>query len=966
MSLIRLLRRPTLPILAALALGALLFLALSGTAPRAAAQVDAAADAPATQRGYILLLEAPAVAEVYAAQRDALDAAQVDPARLAAISRSQLATVQAQQAVVTTALARAGITPLYQVQRVYNGIAVHATPDQLADLEALPGVVAVHPLIPKEPANAVAGATVGAPMLWAGLAAQTRLTGQGVTIAIIDTGIDTLHTTFGGPGTGYGLNDPTRIGDVPGFPSAKIVDGYDFAGDDYNANPASGSYQPIPQPDPDPTDCYGFGHGTHVAATAAGYGVTPDGLTYTGPYTDGLALTPFRVAPGIAPEAQLVALKVFGCGGSSEIVDLAVEWALDPNGDGDLRDAVDIINLSLGSPYGAVFDATALAVENATRAGVIVVASAGNTGDIHLAISSPGIASGAISVAAVNAGLGAGQEVVATFSARGPRRGDAILKPDLSAPGVSLYSAARGTGSFGVSSSGTSMAAPVVAGGLALLRQLHPVADGWRSDELKALAMNTAAAPILDGNQVPYSLLRAGAGRLDLVAAAESALIAYDADRPDLVSISFGLLDVADTFSAVRTARLANKSALPISVTVGYSPLVELPGVTVDVGAGRVLTVPGHGFATVPVTLTVDPAALQRRPDPTRQSDSPFVLAWLDEVGGLLHLTPAAGPVIHLPIHAAPRPAALLSVAPPAPLGDAITATVALSVQGESLLAGQAPTASVALLSVFELQWQSAPIRTTPRGDPVTSRYAQADLQAVGVLGPVVSGDEATLLFGLVAYGPWSTPQEVLFVVEIDVDGDGDADYTLSNRNIGYTGGFNNSDAFVVVLESVGGGLRRVQGPLNALPMTAFDSRPLHSNVMVLPLRLQHLQSDLATPITHFQVRVLTYARDVGADYIETYAVDRTPWLTVDWRHGAGIAAAVNGLPLLTPTPIAAGDTLTLDYRREVFIARGATGLLVVHHHNVGRQRIQLLDLGVTAPTYHHHLPWVLRAARTD
>jgi subtilisin family serine protease len=83
----------------------------------------------------------------------------------------------------------------------------------------------VHPLISKTPDNSVSIPWIGAPAIWSGLGGAGAA-GENMRIAIIDTGIDYLHTAFGGPGAGYETNNPTRIGDVAGFPSAKVIGGY--------------------------------------------------------------------------------------------------------------------------------------------------------------------------------------------------------------------------------------------------------------------------------------------------------------------------------------------------------------------------------------------------------------------------------------------------------------------------------------------------------------------------------------------------------------------------------------------------------------------------------------------------------------------------------------------------------------------------------------------------------------------
>src|SRR5262249_22219410 len=170
--------------------------------------------------------------------------------------------------------------------------------------------------------------------------------------------------------------------------------GFDFVGDDYNANdPAHNT----PQPDPNPLDC--FGHGSHVAGTAAGFGVTSAGDTYAGPYNPSI-YTPgaFRIGPGVAPKADLYAYRVFGCAGSTNVTVDAINRAFD--------DDVDVINMSLGSPFGTADDASAVASTNVTRAGVIVVASSGNNGANQYITGSPATGTGVISVAANDANSG--------------------------------------------------------------------------------------------------------------------------------------------------------------------------------------------------------------------------------------------------------------------------------------------------------------------------------------------------------------------------------------------------------------------------------------------------------------------------------------------------------------------------------------------------------------------------------
>jgi subtilisin family serine protease len=278
-----------------------------------------------------------------------------------------------------------------------NAIVIRMDASKISKLRKMPGVkqVSLAPVHYIE--NATSVPFIGANTVWdsTGALSTLGLTGNGVTIAVIDTGVDYLHANFAGT-MNYTGQDATVINsDGIAFPTAKVIDGWDFAGENYDASGTGGSTTPVP--DPDPTDCNG--HGSHVAGSATGIGVD-GGITYTGGY-DNLSpatLAGFEIGPGVAPEASIVALKVFGCTGSTNLVLQAIERAVDPNDDEDLSDHYNVINMSLGSSFG--FAGYEEAIQNAVAAGVIVVTSAGNSGDTHYITGTPGATTEAISVAA--------------------------------------------------------------------------------------------------------------------------------------------------------------------------------------------------------------------------------------------------------------------------------------------------------------------------------------------------------------------------------------------------------------------------------------------------------------------------------------------------------------------------------------------------------------------------------------
>jgi subtilisin family serine protease len=316
---------------------------------------------------------------------------------------------QAQQAVLRSLSAVApSARVLYQVQKAYNGIAVMADSQAVAQMRNIPGIKAIHVLETHVLDNASSVTLIGAPVAWS---APNGITGDNISIGIIDTGIDYLHTNFGGSGSGYNVyTDTTPRAVTAGagvFPNAKVVGGYDFAGNTYNADATDTTppfvYQPTPFPDDNPLDCAttsGGGHGSHVAGSAAGYGVNANGSTYTGPYNaTSVPTTTMRIGPGVAPQADLYALRIFGCEGSTNLTTQAIDWATDPNQDDDFSDHLDIINMSLGSSYGTPDDSSAVASNNAALVGVQVVTSAGNNSDVFYITGSPGSATWSLATA---------------------------------------------------------------------------------------------------------------------------------------------------------------------------------------------------------------------------------------------------------------------------------------------------------------------------------------------------------------------------------------------------------------------------------------------------------------------------------------------------------------------------------------------------------------------------------------
>jgi serine protease AprX len=337
-----------------------------------------------------------------------------------------------------------------------------------------------------------------------------QIDGSGIGIAILDSGIDPSHHAFLDAGM-----------------QSRIVASVDFTGEGRTDDP--------------------YGHGTHVAAVAAGNSHVSGGA-----YT------------GIAPAARLINVRVLGAQGQGSIADAlaGIDWCISNKDAYNIR----VLNMSFGAVAvdSYVNDPLCLAVRQAFNAGLVVCVASGNLGKdengnkIYGAVHSPGVEPSAITVGATNTfGTDArSDDVVASYSSRGPTRGyytdenevrhyDNLIKPDLVAPGNKIIEA-ESPGNYIVTSnpgldanvstnaahammrmSGTSMATPVVAGAAALLLQRNPALT---PNLAKALLQYTAQ-PIQGANNFEQ-----GAGQLNV----EGAIRLAGLIRTDLSSLSLG------------------------------------------------------------------------------------------------------------------------------------------------------------------------------------------------------------------------------------------------------------------------------------------------------------------------------------------------------------------------------------------------------------------------------------------
>ena len=294
--------------------------------------------------------------------------------------------------------------------------------------------------------------------------------GQGIGVAIVDSGVNPNGDLY----TNMGVD--RQVADVR-FNS------------DYNQSPSDG-----------------YGHGTHVASIVAG-----DGSESSGKYI------------GVAPMANIINVKVSNDDGSASMKDVVqgLQWVLQNKDTYQIR----VVNLSLNSVSAESYNTSPLdaAVEILWFNGIVVVVSAGNKG--NGAIYPPANDPFVITVGAVDdKGTAAiTDDVVARFSAYGNSE-DGAVKPDLVAPGANIIARlvnqnmglalahpANKVGTQYFQMSGTSMAAPMVSGAVALLLQDEP---GLTPDQVKYRLMTTA-----NKSWNGYTASKAGAGYLDVYAA---------------------------------------------------------------------------------------------------------------------------------------------------------------------------------------------------------------------------------------------------------------------------------------------------------------------------------------------------------------------------------------------------------------------------------------------------------------
>lgn len=324
--------------------------------------------------------------------------ATLNPGGVLEVSNEQDQNLQKDQKQVLQSLQALSseVQVLFRYKYVLNGVSIVAPTKIEEQIKKIQGVKSVRPRLTfSNPGKSLRRPLQLAPRISRGfnpdrtsvthLEAQAAydqgLRGQKIRVGVIDSGIDYTHSMLGGSGRVEDYEAVELTKPSPHFPNQKVVGGIDLVGEKYDI----GSLNPelwLPKPDVNPMD--EGGHGTHVAGTIAGLG---DGV---------------NSYDGVAPEALLYAIKVFGTGSTTdEVVIAALEWSVDPNQDGVLDDKLHVVNLSLGGSHGTPYELYNKAVTQLSQSGTVVVASAGNSDNIPFIVSSPSTSDEAFSVAAL-------------------------------------------------------------------------------------------------------------------------------------------------------------------------------------------------------------------------------------------------------------------------------------------------------------------------------------------------------------------------------------------------------------------------------------------------------------------------------------------------------------------------------------------------------------------------------------
>jgi subtilisin family serine protease len=550
----------------------------------------------------------------------------------------------------------------------------------------------------------------------------------------------------------------------------------------------------------------------------------------------------------------------------------------------------------------------------------------------------------------------ANDDEVNSSSSRGI--GDAgNVKPDVTGVGTSIFSSAMGTGDQGIAFTGTSMASPEVAGLAALVHSEHA---GWTAEEIKADIMNTADQDLFTGashSGTRYAPNRVGAGRIDAKAALDNQVLAFVADDPGAVGVSFGTVATASPTTLTKTIDIENKGGSAATYAVSYDAITQLSGAAYTVSPSSVSVGAGE-TKTVTVTLSVTPSLLTKTIDPTvARTQDALARDYVADASGRILFTSAGLPTLRVPVYSAPRPVSAMTQPSTLQMPNGRIAAGLLPLSGTALSQGSGLTAISSLMAGFELQATSGALPAC--GGAVTtgcihaSDERAADLKYVGTTSdaPQLTALGANPLtdglayFSITTQGPWRTPaSSTEYEIYIDSNGDGTPDAVLLNDRLPDT------DVFVSVLVDP-----RTD---DVLDVEAIDDRlgdtdaaVFGSDTMVLPVAIAAIPGVSATNsrITYGVVTFSTFAADPTDSVGFTSNFDLDGTLSMDVLHpGLAVYGSYTGIgsPLLyLDQP---GKAVQVRRDSAAYATDHGQGALIVHFQNTVGSKAQVVDIGHT------------------
>jgi subtilisin family serine protease len=484
-------------------------------------------------------------------------------------------------------------------------------------------------------------------------------------------------------------------------------------------------------------------------------------------------------------------------------------------------------------------------------------------------------------------------KALASFSSFGPATGDSSLKPNVTAPGVSIASAGVGTGNEAATMSGTSMAAPHTAGMAALVKQSHP---DWRKVKYWAAAIENTADP---GGVSNYSTRGAGTGFIQAVAATQTQVVALGTH--DAGSLSFGFAELKRDYSEQQTITLKNLGDSSATFTVSDALPQGSPHTTTF--SSSVVTVPAGGDRDVRVRLTV-PAGTAGGPTtpcaPVTCLTSPF-----SQVAGLVTFTPTsssnAGVTLRVPYSLAPQEVSQVDVRPIGRVAAKVT--------------NKGPADGVA-------DWYQWGIK-----DKRDHGLGSSDILAVGA--QAFPADNL-LVFSIATRHRWSNAAQNEFDINVDVNNDGVDDYLVVAADFGglTTGDFDGVTAVAVFDLNEGGG--------GSIDFVA-DS-PVDSSTMTLPVDFSQLQD--SKPATSLGGANQTFTYGITSFGLTDNTSD-TGDMTA--RFNPFNPAVNNGMFDTVAPGGTAVEQLTVNAAQQA--QQQALGWLVVSHENEEKSEANFVDI---------------------